>query len=343
MRNIGQNYFGVFKSPLVRIKNLVSDQAAALWVKVEGLNPGGSIKSRVGLNMILDGERRGLIKKDTVIIEPSSGNTGIGLAMVCAARGYRLIVTIPETSPAWVKDRIQAYGGEVVLTPASTGMKGAIDKAMELAGQESKVFVPQQFKNPANPDVHRYTTAPEILNALGRVPDVFVAGVGTGGTITGIGEAFKSQDPAVRIVAVEPAESPVLSGGKSGPHKIQGIGAGFVPEILNRDILDEVIPVSYEDAHLACQALAKQEGICAGLSSGAAMWATINLAERLGKGKSLVTILPSIGESSLLREPVRNFPDHEADALPMAQARPFLQQRFPFSQRRDFGLRQKAI
>jgi cysteine synthase len=289
----------VFETPMVRIQHLVSPQAAALWGKMESENPGGSVKDRISLNMILDGERRGLIDAQTVIIEPTSGNTGIGLAMVCAARGYRLILTMPETMSQERKTLLRAYGAELVLTPGPKGMRGAIDMADELVAKEKKVFMPQQFKNPANPEVHRRTTALEIIEALGEVPDVFLAGVGTGGTITGVGEVFKKQKPSVRIVALEPSESPVLSGGKPGPHKIQGIGAGFVPEILNRDIIDEVVTVNYEDAKKTSQLLAKKEGVFVGVSSGAAIFASIPIAEKLGKGKTLVTILPSTGERYL--------------------------------------------
>jgi cysteine synthase A len=300
MPRVGENILElVFKTPLVRINRLVGNGSAALWGKMESENPGGSVKDRIGLNMILDGERRGLIDKNTVIIEPTSGNTGIGLAMVCAARGYRLVLTMPETMSQERKTMLQAYGAELVLTPGPKGMKGSIDKAMELMEKEPKAFMPQQFKNPANPEVHRRTTAVEIIEALGDVPDVFVAGVGTGGTITGVGEVFKSKKPSVRIIAIEPTESAVLSGGKAGPHKIQGIGAGFVPDILNRDIIDEIITVNYEDAKRTSQALAQKEGIFVGISSGAAIWASLPIAERLGKGKTVVTVLPSTGERYL--------------------------------------------
>lgn len=289
----------VFDTPLVQIHSLLSPQAAILWGKMESENPGGSVKDRIGLNMILDGEKRGLIQSDTVIIEPTSGNTGIGLAMVCASRGYRLILTMPETMSQERKTLLRAYGAELVLTPGPKGMRGAIEMADELAGKYSKVFIPQQFNNPANPEVHRQTTAPEIMKALGGVPDVFIAGVGTGGTITGVGEIFKKEKPSVHIVALEPAESPVLSGGQAGPHKIQGIGAGFVPKILNRDIIDEVITVRYEDAKKTTQILAQKEGIFVGVSSGAAVFASIPFAEKLGKGKTVVTVLPSTGERYL--------------------------------------------
>ncbi len=300
MPRVGENILElVFKTPLVRINRLVSDQHAALWGKMECENPGGSVKDRIGLNMILDGEKRGLIHPDTLIIEPTSGNTGIGLAMVCAARGYRLVLTMPESMSQERKTMLTAYGAELVLTPGPKGMKGAIDKANEIAEKEPKVFMPQQFNNPANPEVHRRTTAVEIMEALGEVPDVFIAGVGTGGTITGVGEVFKAERPSVKIIAVEPAESPVLSGGKPGPHKIQGIGAGFIPEILNRDVIDEIINVSYEDARRTSQLLAKKEGLLVGVSSGAAIFASIPIAQRLGKGKTIVTVLPSTGERYL--------------------------------------------
>ncbi len=274
MTRVGNNILElVFNTPMVKINRLVSGNAATLFGKLESENPGGSVKDRIGLNMILDAEKKGLIQQDTVIIEPTSGNTGIGLALVCAARGYRLILTMPETMSQERKSMLQGYGAELVLSPGTKGMRGAIELATELAEKESKVFMPQQFKNPANPEVHRRTTAVEIINALGDVPDVFIAGVGTGGTITGVGEVFKKQKPSVRIIAIEPSESPVLSGGKPGPHKIQGIGAGFVPDILNRDIIDEVVQVSYEEAKKTSQFLARQEGVFVGVSSGAAIHA----------------------------------------------------------------------
>ncbi len=300
MPRVGQSVLDlVFDTPLVRLRKLIGEDAAELWGKMESENPAGSVKDRIGLNMILDGEKRGLITPETVIIEPTSGNTGIGLAMVCAARGYRLILTMPETMSQERKTLLRAFGAEVVLTPGPKGMRGSIERATELAEKESKVFMPQQFKNPANPEVHRRTTAREIIAALGEVPDVFIAGVGTGGTITGVGEVFKKEKPSVRIIAIEPSESPVLSGGQAGPHKIQGIGAGFVPEILNRDVIDEVVTVSYEQAKGVARALAEKEGIFVGISSGAAIFASIPIAQKLGKGKRVVTILPSTGERYL--------------------------------------------
>lgn len=289
----------IFNTSLVRIQKLLSPEAAELWGKMEGENPGGSVKDRIALNMILDGEKRGLIEKDTVIVEPTSGNTGIGLAMVCASRGYRLILTMPESMSQERKTLLRAYGAELVLTPGPKGMQGSILKAQEIAAQHKKVFLPQQFDNPANSEVHRKTTAPEIIKALGGVPDVFLAGVGTGGTITGVGEVFKKEKPDVRIVALEPKESPVLSGGKAGPHRIQGIGAGFVPSILNREVIDEIVQVDYETAKVMAQKLAKEEGILVGISSGAAVYASIQIAEKLGKGKKVVTVLPSHGERYL--------------------------------------------
>ena len=300
MPRVGQNVLDlVFDTPMVKLRRLIGEDAAELWGKMESENPAGSVKDRIGLNMILDGEKRGLITPETVIIEPTSGNTGIGLAMTCAAKGYRLILTMPETMSQERKTLLRAFGAELVLTPGPKGMRGAIERATELAEKETKVFMPQQFKNPANPEVHRRTTAREIIEALGEVPDVFVAGVGTGGTITGVGEVFKKEKPSVRIIAIEPSESPVLSGGQAGPHKIQGIGAGFVPEILNRDVIDEVVTVSYEQAKGVSRALAEKEGLFVGISSGAAIFASIPIAQKLGKGKRVVTILPSTGERYL--------------------------------------------
>ncbi len=300
MARHGQQILEVIgNTPLVRIQRLVSPQAAALWAKMENENPGGSVKDRASLSMITDGEKRGLITPETVIIEPTSGNTGVGLAMVCAARGYRLILTMPETMSQERKTLLRAYGAELVLTPGLRGMRGSIERAMELAEKESKVYMPQQFKNPANPEAHRKTTSQEILQALGDVPDLFIAGVGTGGTITGVGEVFKKLKPSMKIVAIEPAESAVLSGGRAGPHKIQGIGAGFIPDILNRDIIDEIVTVTYSEAKKTSCALAQKEGILAGVSSGAAIFVSLSYAERLGKGKTIVTVLPSTGERYL--------------------------------------------
>lgn len=289
----------VFNTSMVQITKLVPEGSAQIWAKVEGENPGGSVKDRIGLNMILDAEKKGLLDSQTLVVEPTSGNTGIGLAMVCAARGYPLVLTMPETMSQERKILLKAYGAQLVLTPGIKGMKGAIEKAQELAEQEKKVFMPQQFKNPANPEIHRKTTAPEIMKALGGVPDILVAGVGTGGTITGVGEVFKKENPQVKIVAVEPSESPVLSGGKPGPHRIQGIGAGFVPDILNREIIDEVITVSYEESKAMAQKLAKVEGLLMGVSSGAALHASLKIAQQVGTGKKVATVFASNGERYL--------------------------------------------
>lgn len=289
----------VFNTSMVQITKLVPEGSAQIWAKVEGENPGGSVKDRIGLNMILDAEKKGLLNSQTLVVEPTSGNTGIGLAMVCAARGYPLVLTMPETMSQERKILLKAYGAQLVLTPGIKGMKGAIEKAQELAEQEKKVFMPQQFKNPANPEIHRKTTAPEIMKALGGVPDILVAGVGTGGTITGVGEVFKKENPQVKIVAVEPSESPVLSGGKPGPHRIQGIGAGFVPDILNREIIDEVITVSYEESKAMAQKLAKVEGLLMGVSSGAALHASLKIAQQVGTGKKVATVFASNGERYL--------------------------------------------
>lgn len=286
-------------TPLVRI-NKLNTTSATIAVKLEFQNPLSSVKDRIGLAMIQDAERRGLVSKDTVIIEPTSGNTGIALAFVAAARGYRLILTMPETMSVERRKILKALGAELVLTDGALGMKGAIAKATELASQIKGAFLPQQFQNPANPEVHRQTTAEEIWKDTDGKVDVFIAGVGTGGTITGVGEVLKARKPGVRIVAVEPAKSPVLSGGQPGPHKLQGIGAGFVPEILNRSVIDEVVKVDEAAAGATARALAKNEGIFAGISSGAALWAALQIANRPeSAGKLIVAILPSCGERYL--------------------------------------------
>lgn len=286
-------------TPLVRL-NKINDSAAEVLAKLESFNPGGSVKDRIGLNMIEAAERQGLINKDTVIIEPTSGNTGIGLAFVAAAKGYRLILTMPETMSIERRNLLKAYGAEVVLTPGAEGMKGAIRKAELLAAEYENAFVPQQFENPANPDVHRQTTAEEILEDTGGSLDIFVGGVGTGGTVTGVGEVLKKRLPGLKVVAVEPAASPVLSGGLAGPHKIQGIGAGFVPEILNVDVIDEIFKVADEDALETGRRLAREEGILAGISSGAAAFAALQLARRPeNAGKRIVVVLPDTGERYL--------------------------------------------
>lgn len=289
-------------TPLLELGNYEKAHGleATILAKLEYLNPAGSVKDRIALAMLDDAERRGLLKPGSVIIEPTSGNTGIGLAAVAAARGYRIILTMPETMSVERRSLLRAYGAELVLTEGAKGMKGAIAKAQELAAQTENSFIPGQFTNPANPRAHRETTGPEIWRDTDGKVDIFVAGVGTGGTVTGVGEYVKAQNPAVRIVAVEPAGSPVLSGGASGPHKIQGIGAGFVPDTLNRAVLDEILPVENEDAFAAGRELARREGMLAGISSGAALHAATVLAKRPeNRGKVIVVLLPDTGDRYL--------------------------------------------
>lgn len=284
-------------TPVVRLSRVPPTGSAAIWAKLERNNPGGSVKDRIAKAMIEAAEEAGTLAPGGVIVEPTSGNTGIGLAMVAAVKGYRVILTMPETMSAERRALLRAFGAELVLTPGAEGMKGAIARAEELA-RELGAFIPQQFKNPANPDIHRRSTAAEILSQVGEL-DAFVSGVGTGGTITGVGEVLKAALPQVQIVAVEPAGSPVLSGGSPGKHKIQGIGAGFVPAILNTHVIDEIIQVTDEDATTMARRLAREEGILVGISSGAAVWAAIQVAQRLGEGKTVVTVLPSNGERYL--------------------------------------------
>jgi cysteine synthase A len=289
-------------TPVVRLQRMPAPGSATVWAKLERANPGGSVKDRIGLSMIEAAERDGLLKPGGVIVEPTSGNTGIGLAMVAAVKGYRLILTMPETMSVERRTLLAAYGAEIVLTPGTEGMRGAVAKAEELVWKNPGYFMPQQFKNPANPEVHRRTTAVEILHQVDGPINAFVAGVGTGGTLTGVGEVLKERYPAVQIVAVEPANSPVLSGGQPGPHKIQGIGAGFVPDVLDMDVVDEVITVANEEALETARRLAREEGLLVGISSGAAAFAALQVAERLGDGKTVVVILPDTGERYLSTE-----------------------------------------
>jgi cysteine synthase A len=287
-------------TPLVRLQKIAAESPAQVVVKVESLNPGGSVKDRIGFAMIRDAEERGLLQEGAVIIEPTSGNTGIALALVAAVRGYRLILTMPETMSVERRNLLKAYGAELVLTPGAKGMKGAIEKAEELAAEIPGSFVPQQFKNLSNPEVHRRTTAQEIWDDTDGAVDILVGGVGTGGTVTGVGEVLKQRKPNVQVVAVEPSDSPVISGGQPGPHKIQGVGAGFIPDVLNTGVIDEVIRVRNEEAFAAARRLAREEGILAGISSGAALFAALEVAGRPeNAGKLIVVVLPDTGERYL--------------------------------------------
>lgn len=287
----------VGNTPLVKLNRLTGSEDADVYLKLEFFNPGSSVKDRIALAMIEAAEKTGDLTEGSTIIEPTSGNTGIGLAMIAAAKGYKAVLVMPDTMSLERRNLLRAYGAELVLTPGAEGMKGAIGKAEQLSA-ENGWFLPQQFNNEANPEVHRLTTGPEIADALDRV-DAFVAGIGTGGTITGAGGVLRERFPTIKIVAVEPEDSPVLSGGKPGPHKIQGIGAGFVPKVLNTDVYDEIIQISNDDAYAIARRAAREEGILGGVSSGAAISAALQVAKKLGKGKTVVAILPSNGERYL--------------------------------------------
>jgi cysteine synthase len=293
------------QTPIVKLNRISDENSADIYLKLEYMNPGSSVKDRIALAMIEAAEESGDLKQGNTIIEPTSGNTGIGLAMVAAAKGYPAILVMPETMSIERRNLLRAYGADLVLTPGPEGMKGAIAKAEELA-KENGYFMPQQFKNKANPKVHRETTGKEIVEQMGDQLDGFISGIGTGGTITGAGEVLREKYPEVKIYAVEPSDSPILSGGKPGPHKIQGIGAGFIPEILNTELYDEVIQVSTDQAFEYARRAAKEEGILGGISSGAAIYAAVEVAKKLGKGKKVLAIIPSNGER-YLSTPLYNF------------------------------------
>lgn len=285
-------------TPIVKLNNLVEADSAEVYLKLEYMNPGSSVKDRIAMAMIEEAEQSGKLKKGDTIIEPTSGNTGIGLAMVAAAKGLKAILVMPDTMSMERRNLLRAYGAELVLTPGAEGMGGAIRKAEELA-KEHGYFMPQQFKNEANPEIHRKTTGKEIVEQMGGQLDAFISGIGTGGTISGAGDVLKENYPGIKIVAVEPSDSPVLSGGKPGPHKIQGIGAGFVPDTLNTGIYDEIIKVQNDEAFEYARRAAKEEGILGGISSGAAIFAALQVAKKLGKGKKVLAIIPSNGERYL--------------------------------------------
>jgi cysteine synthase A len=297
-------------TPLVRINRLTKGLGVEILAKLEYFNPLHSVKDRVGVAIIEAGEKAGLIKQDTIIVEPTSGNTGIALAFVCASRGYKAIIIMPDTMSSERRMLLRALGAELILTPGSEGMPGAIARANELAKNDPRVFIPQQFTNPTNPEIHRKTTGMEIIRDTGGKLDYFVAGVGTGGTITGAGEALKAHDPNIKVIAVEPADSAILSGGEKGKHTIMGIGAGFIPEVLNTKIYDEIIPVTGEDSFETARQMATQEGLLVGISSGAAVWAALSVAKRQeAKGKRMVVIIPSFGERYLSTALYENYKD----------------------------------
>ena len=285
-------------TPMVKLNKVTKGLKSQVIAKLESFNPCASVKDRIGLSMIMAAENKGLIKKDTVIVEPTSGNTGIALAFVCAAKGYKLILTMPDTMSVERRHLLASLGAELILTPGSKGMSGAVKKAEELVGENPTYYMPQQFENPANPEIHQKTTAMEIWNDTDGKVDILVAGVGTGGTITGVSEIIKKKKPSFKAIAVEPLDSPVLSGGTPGPHKIQGIGAGFIPGVLQLDLIDEIIKVSSEDAKKTAQRLAREEGIIVGISSGAATWAALEVGKRI-ENKMVVVILPDTGERYL--------------------------------------------
>lgn len=290
----------VGNTPLVRLNRLTQGLEATVLVKLESANPLSSVKDRIGVAMIEDAEKKGLLKKGAIVVEPTSGNTGIALAFVCAAKGYKLILTMPETMSLERRQLLKILGAEVVLTEGAKGMRGAVERAEEIAKTMPGFFIPQQFNNPANPEIHRRTTAEEIWKDTDGAVDVFVAGIGTGGTLTGVGEVLKKRKPSAKVIAVEPVDSPVLSGGKPGPHKIQGIGAGFVPGVLNTNVYDEIIKARHEDAGQIAKQLARQEGILGGISAGANVWAALEIAKRPeSKGKTIVTVICDTGERYL--------------------------------------------
>lgn len=299
MKPVNYIYELIGKTPMVKLNRLVEEDMAEVYLKLEFFNPGSSVKDRIALGMIEKAEKEGLLKEGSTIIEPTSGNTGIGLAMIGAAKGYKVILIMPDTMSMERRRLLKAFGAELVLTPGEKGMKGTIEKSLELLKENSEYFMPQQFENEGNPEIHRVTTAEEVWQQMEGKLDAFVAGVGTGGTITGVGEVLKSRNKDIRIIAVEPSKSPVISGGTPGPHKIQGIGAGFIPKNLNVEVIDEIIQVEDDVAMETARSSAKMEGILVGISSGAAIHAGLKVAKELGKGKRVVVVIPSSGERYL--------------------------------------------